>query len=119
MSAVHRRRSRWSRRRECAVQSGNPTEAEVGLAHADLLLACQPEDVDGAAAMFERTAELAHARGARMAQLVALTRLAILRRGTPAEEAARDALQEVYAHFTEGFDLPHLIAARRVLDAPA
>ena len=102
---------------DAAVQSGNPTEAEVGLAHADLLLALSPDDVDGAVEMYERTVELAKARGARMAQLVALTRLAFLRRGTPKEDEARLALQEVYARFTEGFDLPHLIAARRVLDA--
>jgi hypothetical protein len=49
-------------------------------------------------------------------QLQALTRLAILRRGTPMEFEARGALQVVYDGLTEGFDLPHLVAARQALE---
>ena len=101
-----------------AVQSGSPTEVEVGLAHADLLLALSPDDVEGAAEMFVRTVELAKARGARMAQLVALTRLAFLQRGTSKEADARAALEELYSRFTEGFELPHLVAARAALGLP-
>ena len=103
---------------DAAVQSGNPTEAEVGLAHADLLLALSPDDIEGAVEMFEQTVELAKARGALMAQLVAQTRLAFLRRGTPKEAQARSDLQDLYCGFTEGFDLPHLIAARAALGLP-
>ncbi len=52
-------------------------------------------------------------RQLRMAQLRATTRLARIRAG---DERARDALAAVYGSFTEGFDVPDLIAARTVLD---
>lgn len=97
---------------EAALQSGDPLAPDVGLIHGDLLLELQPPDVPAAEAAFERVAHLAGGRGAKMAQLRALTRLAVLRRGTPGEgEALRD-LREVYDSFTDGFDVPHLLAAR-------
>ena len=52
-----------------------------------------------------------------MAQLQALTHLAVLRRGTPGEADAARALQEVYDGFTEGFDTPHLRRGPRRLCA--
>ena len=39
----------------------------------------------------------------------------MLRRDTPCEAEARQALREVYDGLTEGFDLPHLVAARAAL----
>ena len=50
-----------------------------------------------------------------MAQLQALTHLAVLRRGTPTEADAALALQEVYDGSPKGFDTPHLVAARAAL----
>ena len=56
--------------------------------------------------------ELADERGA--ARLAALTHLAVLRRGTPEADAVH-ALRDVYDQFTEGFDVPQLVAARAAL----
>ena len=67
---------------------------DVGIVHGELLLALTPPDVPAADAEFERAAELAGDRGARMAQLQALTHLAVLRRGAPSEADAVPALQE-------------------------
>ena len=36
--------------------------------------------------------------------------------GTEREAGAKQALADVYATFTEGFDVPDLVAARAVLD---
>ena len=50
-----------------------------------------------------------------MAQLQALTHLAVLRCGAAGEAEAVHTLQEVYDRFTEGFDSPHLVAAHAAL----
>jgi hypothetical protein len=101
---------------EAALRSGDPMGPDVGIAHGDLLLGLSPPDVPAADAVFDRAVKLAGGRGARMAQLQALTRLAALRRGTPDESDAVRALREAYDCFTEGFDTPHLVAARATLD---
>jgi predicted ATPase len=101
---------------EAALRAGDPMAPDVGIIHGDLLLAQSPPDVNAAEVVFESTARLAEARGARMAQLQALTRLAVLRRGAPGEPEAQRALREVYDAFTEGFDTRHLVAARSELD---
>jgi hypothetical protein len=103
------------REAEAALQPGDPTAPDVGIAHGDLLLAAAPPDAREAEDIFERTARLAADRGARMAQLQALTRLAVLRSGTPAAVEARRVLRQVYDQFTEGFELPQLVAARAAL----
>ena len=100
---------------KATLEAGDPMGPDVGIVHGELLLALTPPDVAAADAEFERAAELAGDRGARMAQLQALTHLAVLRRGTPGEADAARALQEVYDGFTEGFDSPHLVAARAAL----
>lgn len=102
---------------EAALQMGDPLGPDVGLVHGGLLLLAQSPDASAAEAVFERVAQLALGRGARMAQLQALTRLALLRRGTPGEGDARRALREVYDSFTEGFDTPHLVAAQAAMDS--
>jgi hypothetical protein len=99
-----------------ALRSGDPLAPDVGIVHGDLLLVLSPPDVPAAEAVFERAAELAGRRGARMAHLQALTRIAVLRRGSPGETGALRALQEVYDNFTEGFDTPHLVAARAAFE---
>jgi hypothetical protein len=102
---------------EAALQSGDPMGPDVGTAHGDLLLALSPPDLEAAEAVFERTATLAAGLGARMAQLHACTRLAVLGRGTTRERDAMRALQQLYESFTEGFDAPQLAAARAALQA--
>ena len=89
--------------------------SDMGIVHAELLLALTPPDAPAAIAPLERAAQLAEARGARMAHVQALTHLAVLRRGTPGEADALHALQELYDGFTEGFDTPQLVAARAAL----
>jgi predicted ATPase len=103
------------REAEATLQAGDPMAPDLGIVHGQLQLLLNPPDAPAAIAEFQRTADLAGGRGARMAQLQALTHLARLRRGTPGEAEAVHALQEVYDGFTEGFDSPHLVAARTAL----
>ena len=99
---------------ESLLHSGDPVEADLLIVHGDLILDQAPSDASTAAAMFERAVAIAGPRGAwRLAQVQALTRLAVLLRGTASEHEARDALQLVYDGLTEGFDLPHRRGARR------
>lgn len=59
---------------------------------------------------------VADERGDRISHLVATTRLAEIRRGTPRARETLAALQDAYATFTEGFLIPPLVAARSILD---
>ena len=104
---------------EAALEPGDPMAPDVGIVHGELLLVLTPPDAPAADAEFERAAELAGGRGARMAQLQALTHLAVLRRETPGEADALHSLQDAYDGFTEGFDTPHLVAARAALGGSA
>ncbi|MET0911600.1 MAG: hypothetical protein ABWZ99_19195, partial [Ilumatobacteraceae bacterium] len=100
---------------ETVLQPGDPVEADLLIVHGDVVVAGSPSETSTAVSMYERAAAIAGHRSARTAQLCALTRLAELRRGTPREDEARQALREVYDGLTEGFDLPHLVAARASL----
>ena len=89
---------------------------DVGIVHGELLLALTPPDAPAADAEFERAAELAG--GSRGPDGPAAGA------HPPRRPAARDAgrgrrrrtrSQEVYDRFTEGFDSPHLVAARAAL----
>ena len=99
-----------------AEWDGDPQEPDLEILRGDLLLAAHAPDVSAAEATFERAAALAEARGARISHLVAATRLAALRRGTPRGDGAHAALRAVYETFTEGFDIPQLVAARALLE---
>ena len=87
------------------------------LVRGDVLLAQGEASVEEVADLFERVARIAEERQLRMVQLRAATRLARMPRGPVADASARDALAAVYGSFTEGFDVPDLVAARAVLDA--
>jgi predicted ATPase len=95
---------------------GDPQESDVEILRGDLLLASPVPDRSAAEVRFERAAALAERRGARISHLVAATRLAELRGGTPRDDEARVALRAVYETFTEGFDIPQLRAARALLE---
>jgi hypothetical protein len=97
-----------------AQWDGDPQEPELEILRGDLLLTSGP-DIAAAEARFECAAALAEARGARISHLVAATRLAELRRGAPRGDEAYAALRSVYETFTEGFDIPQLVAARALL----
>jgi adenylate cyclase len=94
-------------------------EAELYRLEGELRLAQADPDEDAADACFRRAIQVARRQQARSLELRAATSLARLwqRRGKP-EEAAQ-ALSEICASFTEGFDAPDLKAARAVLDALA
>ena len=87
------------------------------LVRGDVLLAQGEASVEEVADLYERVARIAEERQLRMVQLRAATRLARMPRGPVADASARDALAAVYGSFTEGFDVPDLVAARAVLDA--
>ena len=99
-----------------AIWDGDPVEADLEILRGDLLLASPAPDSAAAEAAFERAAVIAGDRGARISHLVAATRLAELRRGTPRAREAHAVLQDVYDSFTEGFGIPQLVAARVLLD---
>ena len=99
-----------------AIWVGDPEEPDLDILRGDLLLASPSPDVPAAEARFECAAVLAEARGARISHLVAATRLADLRRGTARGDEAHAALRTVYNTFTEGFDIPQLMAARALLN---
>ena len=103
------------REAEGNLHRSDPLIADMAIAHGDLLLARPTRDVVAADALFERGAEVAAARHARMIQLEALTRLATVRRGTALEADTLRRLRDCYTWFTEGFDTPQLTAAREAL----
>jgi len=100
---------------EALLHGYDPLLADLAMSHGDLLLGLPSPDLPAAEARFERAAELARSRRARMVELQALTRLARLRQGDRRRETLQD-LRELYYWFTEGFDTAPLIAAREVLD---
>jgi hypothetical protein len=102
---------------KAALEEGDPLAPDLDIAHGELLLISSQPDVATADALFEHAASEAAPRGARLPQLRALTRLATVRQGTPAEADTVQALRELCDSFTEALDNPHLLAARATLDA--
>jgi predicted ATPase len=95
----------------------HPAAAEVALAHGDILLAGATPAVAAARPLFDQAAKLSAARGARMLELQALTRLATLDPGSRVEDQALRRLRELYETFTEGHDTAPLRAAAAVLSS--
>jgi hypothetical protein len=93
----------------------DPLAGELAIARGDLLLATSDPDLGEATALFERAASIAVAQGARMNELIALTRLVRLGRDGDGGDGPRDRLRAVYDSFTEGFDAHPLVDARAVL----
>ena len=83
-----------------ALWQGDPTEVDLAILRGDLLLAGPDPEPGAAAAAFERAVALAEERGTRMSHLQALTRLAVLRRGTADEPTAYATLREALDGFT-------------------
>jgi predicted negative regulator of RcsB-dependent stress response len=99
-----------------ALSFFQPDEAlsfDTVILRGDLLLG--RSDAAGAAEMYGQAMEAAGDYGARMPELRSATRLAQLAKGTPGEAEASEALQAVYATFTEGFDTADLVAAQEVM----
>jgi hypothetical protein len=104
---------------EANLQAEDPLTAEVAITRGEVLLALSTVDDDAAEALFDEAAAIAEAREARMVQLVALTRLADVRRERDSYEATRQRLRECCEAFTEGFDTMQLTAARAHLQEGA
>jgi predicted ATPase len=99
---------------EANVQANDPLEADIALAHGDILLALPIPESSAAEAHFEHAIATASRRGARMIEIQALSRLATLRQ----DRAKHDTIQrlrELYDTFTEGLDSPQLQAAKALL----
>jgi ATP/maltotriose-dependent transcriptional regulator MalT len=100
---------------EESLQLDDPLLAEVAIARGEVLLSARAPDFAAADALFERAAALAARRAVPMVELQALTRLAVIRRGSTGGAEARRLLRDCYESFTEGFDTPQLVAARAAL----
>lgn len=100
-----------------ALTANDPLAADIAVVRGDLLVACAEPDPAAAAVLYEEAAELAGARGARMIELQALTRLAALQAGSPAGDGALRRLRECYDGFTEGFTTAQLATARALLQS--
>ena len=90
-------------------------EAELRRVMGELLLVGTPNDPDSAEGCFEQAIEIAQLQGAKSLELRATVSLARLWQGQGKEREARDMLAPVFAWFTEGFDTPDLIEAKKVL----
>ncbi|RYZ37294.1 MAG: TOMM system kinase/cyclase fusion protein [Myxococcaceae bacterium] len=82
-----------------------------------VLLARDGATALSAEACFRQAAEVAHAQGARMPELQAVTALARLLQTSGRQEEARQRLQIIYSTFTEGFGTPPVAEARALLEA--
>ncbi len=104
---------------DASAQPGDPVAEALALTRGTVLLRRTPPD-RGCVPLFRRAAALAGARGARTVQLQALTGLAeALRAGAEDSEEEPQvvaALRALLGRFSEGLDLPHVRAARELLE---
>lgn len=73
-------------------------------------------DIRGAVLSYETAASLAHLSGARMNELQAAVALVHLSNDTD-RRAAVERLHAVYETFSEGYDAPDVVEARRLIGA--
>jgi len=96
-------------------RAGDPGAIDAELLRGDLLVRMGKGGGEAREA-YERALRLAREAEVRTPQLRAATRLARILAGTPEANGAIAALRDVFDHFTEGFDTPDLLEARRVLE---
>jgi predicted ATPase len=96
---------------------GRWLEAELYRLRGELLLAAPEPDPAAAEACFGRALAVARAQDARMWELRAATSLARLWCDQGRTGGARELLAPVFDWFTEGFDTPDLIKAKRLIGA--
>ena len=82
----------------------------------DLLLAQSPDKPSEAETWFLNALEIAQEQGAIMLELRAAISLTRLWQHTDKVEQGRRLLSEAYAKFTEGFTMPDLMEARKLLN---
>jgi predicted ATPase len=90
-------------------------EAELHRVKGELLLVGTPNDPDSAESCFKQAIEIAQSQGAKSLELRAAVSLARLWQDREKRGEARDILAPVFEWFTEGFDTPDLIEAKKVL----
>ena len=94
--------------------------AELLRIKGDILLRAEPADARPAVDdLYDRALDLARTQGALSWELRAATGVARLRQAEGRREEGRQALEPVYARFSEGFGTADLVAARTLLDALA
>ncbi|HKX43690.1 MAG TPA: AAA family ATPase [Burkholderiaceae bacterium] len=89
--------------------------AEVWRLHGEVMLRDAKGDRAEAVRAFERALADARSRGAKLWELRAAVSLGRLLAAQGAPARAQDLLTPLYQWFTEGFDSPDLVAARRLL----
>ena len=90
-------------------------EAELHRVKGELLLVGTPNDPDSAESCFKQAIEIAQSQGAKSLELRAAVSLARFWQERGKRGEARDILTPVFEWFTEGFDTPDLIEAKKVL----
>jgi predicted ATPase len=90
-------------------------EAELHRLRGELVLAESPGQAAGAETHFRRAIEVAQAQLSKGWELRATTSLARLKERTGRKEDARTALAAVYGTYAEGFEVPDLVDAERLL----
>jgi predicted ATPase len=95
---------------------GNSLAAEFFRLKAELLLALSPENQGEAEAWLIQGLHVVRESGARMLELRSALSLAKLWRSIGKYDQSRELLQEAYGKMTEGFNIPNLREARRLLE---
>ena len=90
-------------------------EPEIHRLHGELLLGQDGTNVDEAEKYYRKAVDVAREQESRMLELRAATSLCALWHAQGKDRAAHKLLLECYGWFTEGFDSPDLVAARRQL----
>lgn len=90
--------------------------AEIMRIKATRMLTLEHPDQHAAERLLEQAADLARQQGALAWELRCATSLAHLKRQQGCDQAAYSVLAPVYARFSEGFNTPDLLKAKRLLD---
>ncbi len=90
-------------------------EAELHRVKGELLLVGTPDDSGNAEGCFKQAIEIAQLQNVKLLELRAAVSLARLWQDQGKDGEARDILVPVFEWFTEGFDTPDLIEAKKVL----
>jgi predicted ATPase len=90
--------------------------SRLHIIRAELLLHTQGQDSEAAEENLQQALAAARQQGARGWELQAATSLARLWLDRGRRASARDLLGPIYGWFTEGFDTPDLVKAKRLLD---
>jgi len=92
-------------------------QAEILRLKGSMTLKRGNEDEADAEALFQEAIAVARKHRAKSLELRAATNLARVWQGVDKKNEARDLLSPIYQWFTEGFDLPDLVEAKKLLNA--